>query len=51
MSIKVSNVVALNDGDTIDEDIVHMSMPPTLKAMPYQTMYVYGNHIRVTTVE
>jgi hypothetical protein len=41
----------LNDGDTIDKDIVHMSMPPTLEAMSYQAMYDYGNHIRVASAE
>jgi hypothetical protein len=28
-----------------------MSMPPTLEAMSYQSMYVYGNHIRVSSVK
>ncbi len=28
-----------------------MSMPPTLLAGSYQSMYVFGNHIRVLSVE
>jgi hypothetical protein len=51
MWIKVSIVVALNDGDTIDKNIVHMSMPPTLEATSYQTIYAYGNHSRVANAK
>ncbi len=31
--------------------MVHMSMPPTLEAISYHAMYVYGNHIFVLSVE
>jgi hypothetical protein len=40
-----------NDWDTIDKNIMHVSMPPTLEAISYQTMYSYGNHIHVSSVE
>jgi hypothetical protein len=43
--------MAFNDWDTIDKDIVHMSMTPTLEAMSYWTMYVYGNHIHVASAK
>ncbi len=33
--IRASIVMAFNDWDTIDKDIVHMSMTPTLEAMSY----------------
>ncbi len=49
--IKVSIGVTLNDGGIIDKDIIHMSMPPTLEAMSYQTMHAYGNHIRAASVK
>ncbi len=49
--IRVFTTVTLNDGDTIDKDIVHMYMPPTLEAMSYQAMYAYGNHIRVASAK
>jgi hypothetical protein len=37
--------------ETIDKDVVHMSMPPTMEARAYRTMYDYGNHIHVSNVE
>jgi hypothetical protein len=46
-----SITLTINDGDTIEKDIVHMSMPPTLEAMSYQTTYAYGNHTHVSSVE
>jgi len=49
--IKASIIVALNDGDTIDNDIMHVSMPPTMEAMSYRTMYAYGNHIHVANAK
>jgi hypothetical protein len=42
---------ALNDGDTIGKDMVHTSMPPTLEAMSYRTMYAYGNHTCVANAK
>jgi hypothetical protein len=33
--IRVSIVSTINDGDTIDKEIMHMSMPSTLQAMLY----------------
>lgn len=41
----------LNDGDTINKNTVHMSMPPTLKAMSYWTIYAYGNFICVANAK
>jgi hypothetical protein len=49
--IRASIVMAFNDWDTIDIDIVHMSMTPTLEDMSIQTMYVYGNHIHVASAK
>ncbi len=49
--IMASIAMAFNDGDTIDKDVVHMSMLPTLETMSYQAVYVYGNHIHVISVE
>ncbi len=31
--------------------MVYVSMPPTLEAMSYHAMYVYGNHICVLSAE
>jgi hypothetical protein len=38
-------------GDTIDQNTIHMSMPPTLEARSYQSMYAFGNHIHVVNAE
>jgi hypothetical protein len=47
---RASIALALNDGDTIDKDMVH-SMPPKLEAMSYQTMYAYGNQFCVASAK
>jgi hypothetical protein len=50
--IKASIVVAFNDEDIIDKNIMHiMSMPPTLDAMSYRAMYACNNHIRVASAK
>jgi hypothetical protein len=51
MSVRHSHHHLKCDWDTIDKDITPMSMPPTLEAISYQTMYSYGNHIHVSSVE
>jgi hypothetical protein len=42
---------AINDGEKIDEEIIQLSIPPTLKATAYRSMFAYGNHIRVRSAE
>ncbi len=50
--VRASIVVAFNDGDTTDKNIMHiMSMLPTLDTMSYRTMYAYGNHICVASAK
>ncbi len=44
-------VSTMKEGETIDKYTLHMSMPPTLEARLYQTMFAFGNHIRVSNVE
>ncbi len=51
MWIKASIASAIRNGEIIDKDTVHMSMLPRLEAMSYQSMYAYGNHIHVSSVE
>jgi hypothetical protein len=41
----------MKQGETIDKYTLHMSMPPTLEARSYRTMFVFGNHICVSNVE
>jgi hypothetical protein len=41
----------LKGGDTIDQNTIHMSMPPILEDRSYQSMYAFGNHIHVASVE
>jgi hypothetical protein len=45
----ISDVI--NDGEKIDEEIIQLSIPPTLKATTYRSMFAYGNHIRVKSAE
>ncbi len=47
----VSIALTINDGDTIVKDTVHMSMPPTLEATTYCAMYVFKNHLHVSSDE
>ncbi len=49
--IRNTIVLGIKDGEHVDKDTLHMSMPPTLEARSYQTMYVFGNHIHVSSVE
>jgi len=52
MWIKVSTALAnIRNGEIIDKDVVHMSMPLTLEAMSYRSMYAYGNHIYVSNAK
>jgi hypothetical protein len=41
----------IQEGDTIDQETIHMSMSPTLEAWSYQLMYASGNYIRVVSEE
>jgi hypothetical protein len=51
MSILAKASCILLQPKRIGKDIVHMSMPPTMEAKAYQTMYVNGNHIHGSNVE
>jgi hypothetical protein len=43
--------LAIQGGDTIDQETIHMSMSPMLEARSYRSMYAFGNHIRLVSVE
>ncbi len=49
--LKDAVVLAMKEGETIEKDVLHMSMPPTLEARLYQTMFAFGNQIHVSSVE
>ncbi len=49
--IKTYIVIAIKEGDIIDKDIMHMSMPPMLEAKSYRAMWAFGNHICVSSAE
>jgi hypothetical protein len=42
---------AINDGEKIDKEIIQLSIPPTLKATSYRSIFAYGNHIRVRSAK
>jgi hypothetical protein len=39
------------NGENIDPKAIQLFLLPTLKATSYRTMYAYGNHIHVKSVE
>jgi len=39
------------NGETIDINVVHMSMQPTLETTSYCAMYVFRNHLHVSSGE
>jgi hypothetical protein len=41
----------INDGKNIEEEVVQLSIPPSMKATAYRSTYAYGNHIRVKSAE
>jgi hypothetical protein len=43
--------LTIKNGETIDKDVMHMSMPPTLEAITYRAMYAFGNHLHVSSGE
>ncbi len=49
MWIRTYIATTIKKGDIIDKDIMHMSMPPMLEAKSCQTMWAFGNHIRVSS--
>jgi hypothetical protein len=51
MWIRTCIATSIKEGDILDKDIVHMSMPPTLGAKSYRTMWALGNHIHVSSAE
>jgi hypothetical protein len=38
----------MKERETIEKDVLHMSMPPTLEVRSYRTMFAFGNHIHVS---
>ncbi len=49
--IRNAIAIAIKNGDKINKNMLHMSMPPKLQARPYRAMYAFGTHIRVSNVE
>jgi hypothetical protein len=41
----------IKDGEEIDKDTLHMSMPPTLATRSYHLIHALGKHIKVSRVE
>jgi hypothetical protein len=48
---RASIALAIQGGDTIDQETIHMSMSPMLKTRSYQSMYAFGNHIQVVSAK
>jgi hypothetical protein len=42
---------AIKDGEEIDKDTLHMSMPPTLATRSYHLIYALGKHIKVSSLK
>jgi hypothetical protein len=51
MWIKSSIVVVVKEGEPIEKDVVHSLMPLAFEAKSYQTMWAFGNHLHVSSVE
>lgn len=51
MWIRNSIVTAIKEGDKLEKDVVHLSMPPTLEDRSYRTMWAFGNHNRVSSAK
>jgi hypothetical protein len=51
MWIRSSIVTTIKEGDKIEKDVVHLSMPPTLEDRSYRTMWAFGNHNHVSSAE
>ncbi len=49
--IRISLALTMWWKDKIDQDTTHMSMPPTLEARSYCSIYVFGNHNCVVNVD
>jgi len=49
--IHAAIIVAIHEGQDIEKDTLHMAMQLMLEARSYQTMWAYGNHIWVSSVE
>ncbi len=45
MWIKSSIAIIIKEGDIIEKDVVHLSMPPTFEAKSCWIMLAFGNHI------
>jgi hypothetical protein len=43
--------LAIQGNDTINQKTIYMSMSPMLETKSYCSMYAFGNHIRVVSVE
>jgi len=44
-------VAIIKDGEPIEKNMMHMSMPPMFEARSYWTMWMFGKHIRDSSVE
>jgi hypothetical protein len=51
MQISFLTITTIKEGETIEKDVVHMFMPPTFEARSYQVMWVFGNHIHVSSAK
>ncbi len=40
-----------NKGEAIEQDVVYLSIPPTLEAKSHQAMWAFGNHIHVSSAK
>lgn len=49
--IMIAITLVMKEREQIDKNTLHMSMPPTLEARFYLTIYAFGNHIRVYATE
>jgi len=49
--IRIAITSAIKDGEQIDKDTLHISMPPTLEVRSYQAMYAFDNHIHVPSAK
>ncbi len=47
--IRNSITTTVKEENKIEKDAMHVSMPPTFEARSYQAMWVFGNHIRVSS--
>jgi hypothetical protein len=49
--VRVTISSSIENSETIDINVIHMSMPPTLETTSYCAMYVFRNHLHVLSGE